>query len=59
MGSPVTGFISDKLQPYYGPESMRYALLIVSVVMLPIAAWCYFQAGKSIEQDLQRANEHD
>ncbi len=59
MGSPVTGFISDKLQPYYGPESMRYALLIVCVVMLPIAAWCYFQAGKSIEQDLLRANEHD
>ncbi|MCH7822639.1 MAG: MFS transporter [Proteobacteria bacterium] len=59
MGSPVTGFISDKLQPYYGPESMRYALLIVSVVMLPLAAWCYFQAGKSIEQDLRRANEHD
>jgi len=59
MGSPVTGFISDKLQPYYGPESMRYALLIVSVVMLPIAAWCYFQAGKFIEQDLRRANEHD
>jgi predicted MFS family arabinose efflux permease len=59
MGSPLTGFISDLLEPGYGPESMRYSLLIVSSVLLPLAAWCYYQAGKSIEYDLQRAEEHD
>ena len=59
MGPPVTGMISDALEPGYGPESMRYSLLLVSVVILPIAAWCYFQAGKSIDDDLQRADEHD
>ncbi len=59
MGPPVTGFISDALEPSLGSESMRYSLLIVSTVLLPLAAWCYFQAGKTIEEDLQRANEHD
>jgi hypothetical protein len=38
---------------------MRYSLLLVSVVVLPIAAWCYFQAGKSIDGDLLRASEYD
>jgi len=59
MGPPITGMISDALEPGYGPESMRYSLLLVSVVILPIAAWCYFQAGKSIDDDLKRADEHD
>jgi len=59
MGPPITGMISDALEPRYGPESMRYSLLLVSVVILPIAAWCYFQAGKSIDDDLKRAGEHD
>jgi hypothetical protein len=51
--------ISDALEPGYGSESMRYSLLLVSAVVLPVAAWCYFQAGKSIDSDLKRANEHD
>ncbi len=59
MGSPITGFISDSLEPRFGAESMRYSLLIVSTVLLPVAAWCYFRAGNSIEQDLQRADERD
>ena len=59
MGSPITGFISDLLEPTLGVESMRYSLLIVSSVMLPLAAWCYFRAGKYIDQDLQRADEQD
>ncbi len=59
MGSPITGFISDLLEPTLGVESMRYSLMIVSSVMLPLAAWCYFRAGNYIEQDLQRADEQD
>jgi len=58
-GTPATGLISDLLEPAFGLESMRYSLLIVSSVLLPLAAWCYFQAGKSIEYDLQRAGEYD
>ena len=59
LGSPVTGFISDLLEPSLGAESMRYSLLLVSTTLLPLAAWCYYQAGNSIEQDLLRADEHD
>ena len=59
MGPPLTGLLSDLLEPGLGAESMRYSLLIVTCVLLPVAAWCYFEAGKSIESDLQRADEHD
>ena len=59
MGPLVTGMISDALEPALGVESMRYSLLSVSVVVLPVAAWCFFQAGKSIDSDLLRAGEHD
>jgi hypothetical protein len=38
---------------------MRYALLIVSVVLLPIAAFGYWRAGRTIDIDLQRASERD
>ena len=59
VGQPITGFVSDLLATPFGVESMRYALLIVSIAALPVAAWCYWQAGRSIELDLQRANEKD
>lgn len=59
MGPPVTGFISDLLEPGVADESMRYSLLIVSTVLLPLAAWCYYQAGRSIDADLQQAHVHD
>jgi len=59
MGSPLTGLVSDLLQPGFGAESMRYSLLLVSAVLLPLAAWCYYQAGHSIERDLSRAAELD
>jgi len=59
MGPPIISLVSDVLEPGYGQESMRYSLLIISSVLLPLAAWCYYQAGKSIEHDLQRAGEHD
>ena len=59
IGQPITGAISDIYAIWMGDESMRYALLTVSVVILPIAAWCYWYAGRSIERDLQRADEKD
>ncbi len=59
IGPPVTGAISDLLQAHFGDDSMRYALLIVSTFLLPVASWCYFKAGQSINGDLARAGEHD
>ena len=59
MGSPITGLISDLLEPSLGTESMRYSLLIVTLALLPLAAFCYFRAGNYIEQDLLHADEKD
>jgi MFS family permease len=59
IGPPITGLISDLLAASMGDESMRYALLIVSVVVLPAAALSYWQAGRSIDADLSRARERD
>lgn len=59
IGPPLTGLISDLLQGSQGNESMRYALLIVSIVLLPVAALCYWRAGQTIDADLQRASECD
>jgi hypothetical protein len=59
IGPPVTGLISDLLRASQGSDSMRYALLIVSVVLLPIAAFGYWRAGRTIDIDLQRASERD
>lgn len=59
LGPLVTGIVSDLLEPRFGIESMRYSLLLVSVVILPWAAWHYFCAGRTIEADLARATEND
>lgn len=55
MGSPITGAISDALQPRFGDDSLRYALVIVCVVILPWAAWHYYLAGRTVDLELARA----
>ena len=50
-GPQAVGILSDILQPSYGDESLRYALLILSTVQI-WAAYHYYQAGKSLEEDL-------
>ena len=59
IGQPVTGLISDVLAAWFGTESMRYALLIVSAVGMPAAAFCYWRARVWISGDLARAGEKD
>ena len=50
-GPQAVGILSDILQPSYGDESLRYALLILSTVQV-WAAYHYYQAGKSLKDDL-------
>ena len=50
-GPQVVGILSDLLQPSYGDESLRYALLILCFVNL-WAAYHYFVAGKYLKEDL-------
>lgn len=59
LGPWITGMISDALEPAFADESMRFALLLVTALILPWAAWHYYRAGSHIDADLARATEHD
>ncbi|MGC6535643.1 MAG: MFS transporter [Parvibaculales bacterium] len=51
FGPQVVGIVSDLLSDAYGPESLRYALLICSLVNI-WAAVHYFIAGRHLKDDL-------
>ena len=51
LGPPVTGAISDALEPSFGNDSLRYALLIVSCA-LAWSALHFYLAGKTLVADL-------
>jgi hypothetical protein len=59
LGPLLTGMLSDALSASYGNESMRYALLTVSSLLLPWAAWHFVRAAQTIDADLARATEDD
>ncbi len=59
LGPQLTGLLSTALEPQFGEESIRYSLLLVTVIFLPWAAWHYVRAGRTIDSDLARASEHD
>ena len=59
LGPQVTGIISTALEPHFGEESIRYTLLIVTSLVLPWAAYHYYRAGKSIDDDLAEALNYD
>jgi predicted MFS family arabinose efflux permease len=54
-GPQVTGILSDLYQNQFGADSMRYALLTVSFVML-WAGWHFYRAGKFLKDDLERVS---
>ena len=58
-GPLITGMISDALEPRFGDESMRYALLGVAATILPWASWHFYRASTTIDADLARATEND
>ncbi|MFP6606254.1 MAG: MFS transporter [Myxococcota bacterium] len=54
LGPAVTGAISDALEPSFGDDSLRYALVIISCAL----AWSGFhfqRAGKTLVADLEYA----
>ena len=59
LGPLLTGLLSDGLEARFGEESMRYALLLVTSIILPWAAWHYARAGRTIDADLAKATRHD
>ena len=54
FGPQTIGVVSDLLRPDYGDESLRYALLGVSLINV-WAAFHYFMAGRTLRADLARA----
>jgi MFS family permease len=51
IGPEVVGLLSDLLRPNLGADSLRYAMLVMSLVGV-WAAYHFWQAGRTVEQDL-------
>ncbi|MSP43525.1 MAG: MFS transporter [Alphaproteobacteria bacterium] len=56
IGPQFVGILSDLLYPYYGDESLRYAMLTVSMTIFWAAAH-YWSASKTLIDDLALENE--
>lgn len=54
LGPLLTGAISDALQPAYGADSLRYAILL-SVGMEVLAALCFFRSAHHLVRELDGA----
>ncbi len=54
LGPLVIGILSDALGPAYGKESLRYALIVTSVVSAALAAAAFLMAGRHLKNDLAR-----
>jgi predicted MFS family arabinose efflux permease len=52
LGPYLTGYLSDQLQPRFGDESLRWSLLICSLINV-WAAYHYYVAGKYLKTDLE------
>lgn len=51
LGPQLVGILSDLLEPSYQKESLRYALLICSLINV-WAAWHYYIGGKYLREEL-------
>jgi hypothetical protein len=56
LGPLMTGMVSDALQPTFGAESLRYAIL-ASMGMSVVAALCFFRSGQHLTRELQGSVE--
>lgn len=56
LGPLTVGVLSDLLQPHYGADSLRYALLCLVFVSLWTATH-YFLAGRTLRADLARMQQ--
>ncbi len=52
LGPLFAGFLSDQLRPAFGIESIRYALLYVSIGGNLWAAGHYYLASRTLRDDL-------
>ena len=57
LGPLTVGMVSDYLQPRFGNDSLRYAILAVVVISTAWAALHFLLATKTIRQDLGEAEQ--
>jgi MFS family permease len=55
LGPATVGLLSDKLRPYLGAESLRYALLAGICTSLA-STFCYLRASRTLKADLARGS---
>jgi predicted MFS family arabinose efflux permease len=51
LGPQAVGILSDQFAPVWGADSLRYAMLAVSLVAL-WAAWHFWQVGRTLREEL-------
>jgi hypothetical protein len=54
LGPLAIGVLSDMLEPQFGQESLRYALLVAPAAAV-IGAIFYFRAARTLRDDIARA----
>lgn len=58
LGPLVAGYISTRLEPTLGQDSLRYALLASAIFFALWSAMHFFLAAKTINDDYERASRH-
>ncbi|MDX1580143.1 MAG: hypothetical protein R3360_00835 [Alphaproteobacteria bacterium] len=53
LGPVVVGIVSDIMEGSVGVESLRYTMLVFTIIVYPWAAWHFFRAGRYIEQEIK------
>jgi len=55
LGPPVVGAVADLLQPRFGADALRYAMLTMILTGL-MGAFCYWRASRTLKGDLERGS---
>lgn len=56
LGPLAIGFISDQLRPYYGEDSLKFALA-AGVIASVLSILAYIMAGRSLRRDIEATGE--
>lgn len=52
LGPTLIGVLSDVFAPRFGEESLRYALMVVGM-LITLSAYFFFRAAASVEDDMK------
>ena len=52
LGPTLIGVLSDVFAPRFGEESLRYALMVVGM-LITLSAYFFFRAAATVEEDIK------